>query len=87
MVVIIPDSGDRYLSKCYDDEWMRDMGFLGPEQRLGTVRELLELKPARVEFAPGGRDHRGGHQAHGGPRYLADADSMRGDAGDCGRRR
>ena len=51
VVVIIPDSGDRYLSKCYDDEWMRDMGFLGPEQRLGTVRELLELKPARVEFA------------------------------------
>ena len=36
VVVIIPDSGDRYLSKCYDDEWMRDMGFLGPEQRLGT---------------------------------------------------
>ena len=53
VVVIIPDSGDRYLSKCYDDEWMRDMGFLGPEQRLGTVRELLEFKPGRVEFARG----------------------------------
>ena len=53
VLVIIPDSGDRYLSKCYDDEWMRDMGFLGPEQRLGTVRELLEFKPGRVEFARG----------------------------------
>ena len=53
VVVIIPDSGDRYLSKCYDDEWMRDMGYLGPEQRLGTVRELLEFKPGRVEFARG----------------------------------
>ena len=51
VVVIIPDSGDRYLSKCYDDEWMRDMGYLGPEQRLGTVRDLLEFKPHRVEFA------------------------------------
>ena len=51
VLVIIPDSGDRYLSKCYDDEWMRDMGFLGPEQRLGTVRELLEFKPGQVEFA------------------------------------
>ena len=53
VVVIIPDSGDRYLSKCYDDEWMRDMGFLGPEQRLGTVRDLLEFKPSQVEFARG----------------------------------
>ena len=51
VVVIVPDSGDRYLSKCYDNEWMRDMGFLGPEQRLGTVRELLEFKPGHVEFA------------------------------------
>ena len=54
VVVIIPDSGDRYLSKCYDDTWMRDMGFLGPEQRLGTVRELLEFKPGSVEYAQGG---------------------------------
>ncbi len=54
VVVIIPDSGDRYLSKCYDDEWMRDMGFLGPEQRLGTVRELLEFKSGGVEFAQEG---------------------------------
>ncbi|MCY4003138.1 MAG: pyridoxal-phosphate dependent enzyme [Rhodospirillales bacterium] len=54
VVVIIPDSGDRYLSKCFDDEWMRDMGYLGPEQRLGTVRELLEFKPGQVEFARGG---------------------------------
>ena len=53
VVVIIPDSGDRYLSKCFDDEWMRDMGYLGPEQRLGTVRELLEFKPGQVEFARG----------------------------------
>ena len=54
VVVIIPDSGDRYLSKCFDDEWMRDMGYLGPEHRLGTVRELLEFKPGQVEFARGG---------------------------------
>lgn len=51
VVVILCDSGDRYLSKCYDDEWMKDMGFLGPEQRLGTVREILQFKGDRVEFA------------------------------------
>jgi len=51
VVVIICDSGDRYLSKCYDDDWMKDMGYLGPEQLLGTVREVLRAKGGGVEFA------------------------------------
>ena len=28
VVVLITDSGSRYLSKMFDDEWMREMGFL-----------------------------------------------------------
>jgi len=28
MVVILPDSGTRYTSKIYNDEWMREHGFL-----------------------------------------------------------
>jgi len=28
IVVILPDSGNRYLSKCYNDEWMQCHGFL-----------------------------------------------------------
>lgn len=28
MVVIIPDSGTRYLSKCFNDIWMKQQGFL-----------------------------------------------------------
>ncbi len=28
IVVILPDSGDRYLSKVYNDEWMKTNGFL-----------------------------------------------------------
>ena len=51
MVVIVCDSGDRYLSKCFDDDWMKDMGYLGPEQRLGTVREILQYKHGQVEYA------------------------------------
>jgi cystathionine beta-synthase len=51
VVVVIPDCGDRYLSKCFNDQWMKDMGFLGPEQRLGTVREVLKFKGGKVEFA------------------------------------
>lgn len=51
VVVIVCDSGDRYLSKCFDDDWMKDMGYLGPEQRLGTVREILQHKRGDVQFA------------------------------------
>jgi cystathionine beta-synthase len=51
VVVVICDSGDRYLSKCYDDDWMKDMGYLGPEQLLGTVREVLHFKGGEVQFA------------------------------------
>jgi cystathionine beta-synthase len=28
MVVVLPDSGSRYLSKVFDDDWMRENGFL-----------------------------------------------------------
>jgi len=53
VVVVLPDSGDRYLSKCYDDDWMKDMGYLdtaGLQQR-GTVRDVICRKGDRVEFA------------------------------------
>jgi len=51
VVVIFCDSGDRYLSKCFDDEWMQDMGFLGPDDRMGTVREVIRFKGGEVQFA------------------------------------
>ena len=51
VVVIFCDNGDRYLSKFFDDDWMKDMGFLGIEQRLGTVREILQFKNGGVEYA------------------------------------
>ncbi len=51
VVCIIPDSGDRYISKFYDDEWMKDMGFLDLEERLGHIRDVLQFKGNSVEFA------------------------------------
>ncbi|MCH8005759.1 MAG: pyridoxal-phosphate dependent enzyme [Planctomycetes bacterium] len=51
LVCILSDSGDRYLSKFYDDDWMKDMGYLGVEQRLGTVRDVMKFKRGTVEFA------------------------------------
>ncbi|MBT8486302.1 MAG: pyridoxal-phosphate dependent enzyme [Phycisphaerales bacterium] len=51
VVCILCDSGDRYLSKCFDDDWMKDMGYLGATERLGTVREVMQFKDRHVEFA------------------------------------
>jgi len=45
VVVILPDSGSRYLSKFLDDKWMRENGFLtGPWSEV-TLREVLAAKP------------------------------------------
>jgi len=41
VVVILPDSGSRYISKFYSDEWMKDNGFLDAGDRLGAVRDLM----------------------------------------------
>lgn len=41
IVVVLPDSGTRYVTKFYSDEWMKDNGFLDPADRLGTVADLL----------------------------------------------
>jgi cystathionine beta-synthase len=45
IVVIAPDSGSRYITKCYSDEWMKDSGFLAPASTKGSLRDLLSRKP------------------------------------------
>ncbi len=45
IVVLLPDSAVRYLTKYLDDEWMRQNGFLGPEPGLGRVSDLLAGRP------------------------------------------
>ena len=44
VVVMLPDSGFRYLSKTYDDEWMRRNGFLETTPSL-TVHDVLAVRP------------------------------------------
>ena len=51
VVAIVCDSGDRYISKCFNDEWMRDMGYFGPGMHLGTVQELLDFQQQEIAFA------------------------------------
>lgn len=47
VVTLACDWGERYLSKAYDDDWMRENGFLDHPRRR-TVREALESKEDRV---------------------------------------
>lgn len=42
IVVILPDSGSRYLSKVYDDDWLRENSFLDEEETYGRLRDLIE---------------------------------------------
>lgn len=62
VVAFLPDSGMRYLSKIYNDEWMRDHGYVSSEvplrvedvvrakNRQGRPRELLIARPYQTVF-------------------------------------
>ncbi len=46
VVVLLPDSGSRYLSKVFNDDWMREMGFFGGVGCAeATIAEVLKSKP------------------------------------------
>jgi cystathionine beta-synthase len=45
VVSLLCDWGERYLSKVYDDEWMRENGFLERSKQT-TARDLIENKSA-----------------------------------------
>jgi len=45
VVVLLPDTGERYLSKVYNDEWMKENQFFEPEFQM-TAAEIIQRKPA-----------------------------------------
>jgi cystathionine beta-synthase len=47
VVVILPDSGSRYLSKVFDDDWMRENGFLESAWAGATAADVLAAKTLR----------------------------------------
>lgn len=49
-VVLLPDGGARALSTVFNDNWMRENGFLEPEIGLGQVSDLVENKGAGREL-------------------------------------
>ena len=54
MVVIIPDSGTRYLSKIYNDNWMRENQFLEPRVKVsaGQVVQDKQCWAEKLVFVP-----------------------------------
>lgn len=56
MVIILPDHGTRYLNKIYNDNWMRERGYLG-EGSLMTAYDILKRKPENRNFLTVGSDH------------------------------
>lgn len=48
VVIILPDSGDRYLSKMFSDDWMRENRFFESSLTEGRVEDLLRTKALGV---------------------------------------
>lgn len=48
VVVILPDSGSRYLSKVFNDDWMRENRFLGYPLAEGQIADVLRGKPTEL---------------------------------------
>ena len=43
MVILLPDHGTRYLAKVYNDQWMKDHGFL-ETRSFGSAREIISSR-------------------------------------------
>lgn len=48
VVVILPDSGSRYLSKVFNDDWMREFGFLDHSLSEGRVEDIMAHKQMEI---------------------------------------
>jgi cystathionine beta-synthase len=46
MVILLPDHGTRYLAKVYNDQWMKDHGFL-ETRSFGTARDIIIQRNGR----------------------------------------
>lgn len=54
VVVILPDSGSRYLSKIFNDDWMRENRFLEYPLAEGRVEDVLQQRKMPVVTAATG---------------------------------
>ena len=55
MVIILPDHGTRYLGKVYNDDWMKDHGFL-EERKFATAKDIITHKNGTSELVTIGQE-------------------------------
>ena len=48
ILVLLPDNAQKYLSKIFNDDWMKSNGFLDEQDATGTVAHILTGKPRQV---------------------------------------
>jgi cystathionine beta-synthase len=56
VVVLLPDSGSRYLSKVFDDNWMRENRFLEDTTLSATVSTLMSRQTRNAIVTTGAHD-------------------------------
>ena len=50
MVVILPDHGTRYLGKIYNDNWMKDHGFI-ESRKFASAKDIIKNRDYSVELS------------------------------------
>lgn len=48
ILVLLPDSAQKYLSKIFNDDWMRSNGFLEEDDTEGTVAHVIKAKRGQL---------------------------------------
>jgi cystathionine beta-synthase len=52
ILVFLCDGGHKYMSKIFNDDWMRENGFLDDTPGIGTVKDILAAKDGAKERRP-----------------------------------
>jgi hypothetical protein len=85
VVTFLCDTGERYLSKLYNDEWMRENQLLEPDRAtLATCSRQERRRRAGARHHGAGRARAPGDRPHeAARRQPAPGDGRRGDAARC----
>jgi len=55
VAVVLTDTGNNYITKFFNDEWMKDNGFAVDDKSPGRVKDLIRSRKQQVLFAEKGQ--------------------------------
>jgi cystathionine beta-synthase len=55
VAVVLTDTGNNYITKFFNDEWMKDNGFAVDDKSPGRVKDLIRARKQEVLFASKGQ--------------------------------